>query len=344
MNLLFFEFATATGSKDPSISSEGLAMLEGLLTDLKGFNYYYLLSKQSNSYIDIINNYNQSKGLNPILFNCNLEKWLDNNINKFDSCLFIAPEEDNVLYNLTKLIENKGVNVIGSDSNAVKVCSNKLETYDKLKNIVPIIKTEKVLFEEINNYERFNKEFQENNKKIIKPVDGVSCSGVYVVRSYKELKTFASLIKTNYPYFVMQDQVKGLPCSVSLLSDGINAIPLSLNAQDISIINKCEYKGGHIPLNHAMSTKAKKIAKETVEALPGIRGYVGVDLILDDEVYVVEVNSRITTPYIGLRKIINFNLAKSIINSVKGILPVNISLEGKVSFKKKGNQIYIDEN
>ena len=336
MNLLFFEYATAGGIKDPLIAAEGLAMLEALIKDLQGIDGHYLIS----NHLDGLN-LNPESNLNPLIIDDTLWKWLDENISKFDSCLFIAPEDDNTLYKLTNLIENKGLKVIGSNSQAVKICSDKYKAYKLLKDKVPIIKTEKIFFNEIDDSEKFDKIFSNNPKKIIKPVDGVSCSGVHIVNSYNQFKRCAIVIQTTAPYFVMQDYIEGVSCSVSLLSDGKNAIPLSLNAQNISVNQKFDYNGGYVPLDHELSKKAKEIAKKTVESIPGIRGYVGVDLILDEAVHVVEVNSRITTPYIALRKILNFNLGKSIINSFNGSLPETISLDGRVSFEKKGNYLEI---
>ncbi|MCC7558679.1 MAG: ATP-grasp domain-containing protein [Methanobacteriaceae archaeon] len=339
MKLLFFEFATASGIKDPLIASEGLAMLEGLISDFQGIDAHYLISNHFNW----LNFRIKGSNLKSIAIEDSLFNWLDENIHNFDECLFIAPEEDNVLYKLTSLIENKGVNVIGSDSKAVKICSDKYKTYILLKDNVPIIKTEKILFDEVSNYKKFNNLFFLNYKKVIKPVDGVSCSGVHVVNSYDQFKRCAGLIRTTIPYFVMQDYIEGTSCSVSLLSDGEKAVPLSLNAQNININQGFVYNGGYVPLDHELSQQAKDMAKKTVESIPGLKGYVGVDLILGDSIYVVEINSRITTPYIALRKILNFNLGKAIINSVNGSLPETIYLDGRVCFEKKGNYLEIYE-
>ena len=56
--------------------------------------------------------------------------------------------------------------------------------------------------------------------------------------------------------------------------------------------------------------------------------------ILGDDVYMVEVNSRITTPYVALRQMLNFNLGKAILESVNGYLPQEVKLEGEIEFHK----------
>ena len=341
MNLIFFEFATASGIEDPSIFSEGLAMLKALIQDFQDIKAHYLISNKLNFF----NEKNRDTSpLKPIIIEDSIWDWLNENISKFDACLFIAPEEDYILYKLTDLIERKGVKILGSNSKAVKICSDKYKTYKLLRDKVPIIKTDKIYFNQLNTSKELDELFSSNSKKIIKPADGVSCSGVYMVNSYKQLKRCAARIDTTLPYFIMQNYIEGVSCSVSLLSNGKNAVSLSLNAQNIIKDNGFGYSGGYVPLNHRLSQKARDIAEKTVESIPGIKGYVGVDLILNDKVHVVEVNSRITTPYIALKKIINFNLGKAIINSVNGKLPEKILLNGIRFFEKKGDNLEIYEN
>ena len=53
----------------------------------------------------------------------------------------------------------------------------------------------------------------------------------------------------------------------------------------------------------------------------------------------LEINSRFTTPYVGLRKIANFNLAKTIIEG--NIEETDISLDGEKKKKKQGDNLDI---
>lgn len=75
------------------------------------------------------------------------------------------------------------------------------------------------------------------------------------------------------------------------------------------------------PLNTS-SQKCKRSCKEVVESINGLKGYVGVDLILGEDVHVVEVNSRLTTPYVALRKLLNFNLGEAILDLLKENYPL----------------------
>ncbi|HML05071.1 MAG TPA: ATP-grasp domain-containing protein [Methanobacterium sp.] len=330
MKILIIEYASALGIDDPSIYAEGRAMLEGLTDDFKFKNADYLISKNANF---------QCKYCNPVEIKEDLMDWLDKNIAAYDACLLIAPEEDFTLHKITELIEKRGVKVIGSSSQAVLACSDKFRMYEALKDKVNIIKTEKVFFNEIDNYSPY---FE--SKKVIKPADGVSCSGITIVGSLDDLKKAAGSMQTNLPYFIVQDFIEGISASVSLISTGEEAVPLSLNLQKIQFEdNNLNYDGGEVPLDHDMANEAKKVAKNAVESIKGLKGYVGVDVIIGDTVHIVEVNSRVTTPYVALRNILNFNLGEAIFDSVYGIFPQEINLNGKVSFYKENNELKINK-
>ena len=318
------------GIDDPSLWSEGQAMLNGFLEDFKDRDVDYLISlDQSIS----CNNY-----CNPVKLEGELMDWLNENISNYDSCIVIAPEEDFILYDIVNFIEKKGVEIIGSSSDAVMTCSDKFKMYESLKGKVPIIETEKVFFNEIDSYKQFN------NKRILKPADGVSCSGVNVVSSNNEMKKAASLIETNLPYFIIQNFIEGISASVSLISNGREAVPLSLNLQDIHFTDDgINYNGGKVPLIHELEDEAKEVAKRAVESMDGLKGYVGGDMILGKEVYLVEINSRITTPYVALRHLLNFNLGDVILDSIYGKLPTKINLSGAISFCKKDDVLKLEK-
>ncbi|UTB31914.1 MAG: ATP-grasp domain-containing protein [Methanobacterium sp. ERen5] len=335
MKLLVFEYATASGVDDPFITVEGLAMLEGVLDDLKEFKPHYLVPKESSELIsDTV----------PIVVNGDVGHWLNMHIKEYDACLPIVPEEDGLLHDLTQIIERNGVKVFGSNSNAIQLTTDKFEMYKVLAGKVPVIKTEKIYFkQELEELGRAV--FQGSGLKVIKPADGVSSSGVMVVASLEEFLDGVNNIQkfTKLPYFVMQDYKPGHSVSVSLLSNGKTAVPISLNLQDVEIEScKVSYHGGKVPYDHDLSVLAKDIAKQAVELFEGIMGFVGVDLILgEDEVHLVEINSRLTTPYVALRRITNINLGRALMNSVDGELPADIQLDGQVGFYKEGKSLRV---
>ena len=333
MNLLVFEYASAMGIKDPALTAEGKAMLRGLTCDLECIPASYLISK----HIDAI----EGSECQPIIIGETVEDWISSNISNFDYCLPVAPEEDFILCGLTRLIEKNGVRVIGSDSDAVRICSDKYLTYNLLKDKVPTIPTYRIPWDEVELHAR-----NISHNKVVKPADGVSCSAVQVVDSETSFKDAATRVMavSSLPYFLMQDYVEGTSASVSLISNGKEALPLSLNQQNISHQDGImDYNGGKVPLSHPMENEAIAVAKTAVESINGLKGYVGVDLILgEEEVHLVEINSRITTPYVALRNMLNFNLGEAVVNAVvHGELPGKFVLEREIEIQKKDNRLHL---
>lgn len=331
MKLLVFEYATALGIEDPSITAEGSAMLGGVLDDLKAFKPDYLISKPSENLKKL-----QSRSID---IDGDLKGWIRNNLENYDACLPIAPEENYILHDITLAIEETGVEVLGSNSEAVKVATNKFDNYNALKTNFPVIKTEKIFFKGEMEY---GPNFEDGSYRVIKPADGVSCAGISVVGNLQEFMEARDKIKklTKVPYFICQDYVNGVSASVSLLADGKDAMPISLNFQDVIIKSgEISYRGGAVPLEHELGELAKETASKAVESINGLKGYVGVDMLLDEnsgKVHIVEINSRLTTPYVAIRKLTNINVGEAIIDSVHGNLPSEVELNGKAKFTKEG--------
>jgi predicted ATP-grasp superfamily ATP-dependent carboligase len=70
------------------------------------------------------------------------------------------------------------------------------------------------------------------------------------------------------------------------------------------------YRGGRTPLDHPLAERAIEAAVRTCQALRGLRGYVGVDMVLtESEAFVIEVNPRLTTAYVGVRAALGGNIS-----------------------------------
>jgi predicted ATP-grasp superfamily ATP-dependent carboligase len=121
---------------------------------------------------------------------------------------------------------------------------------------------------------------------------------------------------------VMQPFVHGRAASVSLIADGHRAVPMAVNAQRVTAAADFSYHGGSTPFDHPLAEAAAIAASRTCAAIPGLRGYVGVDLVLTDSApVVIEVNPRLTTSYLGLRAVIDENVAALALEACHGRLP-----------------------
>jgi hypothetical protein len=172
-------------------------------------------------------------------------------------------------------------------------------------------------------------------------VDGVGCAGLSVVSSEQQVADAVAkaISESSGKYFMAQELVHGVAVSVSLLATDSDVLPVSLNKQDVSLMPPeatSTYNGGQVPFDSRLESEAFAVAEAVVKSFHGLRGYVGVDLVLTEKrPAVIEINPRLTTSYIGLRKTAGFNPAQAIINAVfEHELPANNQSLGYAVFSK----------
>ena len=353
-SILVFEYFTASGEKDKCIISEAEALIFALLKDLADFDVDLVINK---SYENVVNDY---ENVNPILIDCDVIDWLEDNAANFNKAIFIAAENNNNLYNITKILEENNVKTYTSSAEACLKSSDKYETYEALPNDVPQPRSFRFKIDPRGYWKRaienLHEKWQAEDpltplKLIIKPLVGVDCEDIVIIEDIKDLSYDLEQIFPPGSRIIVQEYIEGTDISVSLISDGKKAIPISLNQQFVELKNnKGTYEGGKLPYESKYEQEAFEIATKAVEAIDGIKGFVGVDLLINaDEkdiysVYLLEINSRFTTPYVGLSKVANFNIGKSIIELIDGnitIDDIDVSLDGEVEFKKSGDLLEI---
>jgi predicted ATP-grasp superfamily ATP-dependent carboligase len=114
---------------------------------------------------------------------------------------------------------------------------------------------------------------------------------------------------------LVQSYVAGCAASVALLTGPRELVPLPPAAQRLSEDGRFYYQGGQVPLPPALAVRAHRLACRAVQTVSGLCGYVGVDLVLGKEAdgsqdWVIEINPRLTTSYVGLRALAEDNLAE----------------------------------
>lgn len=353
-SILVFEYFTASGEKDKCIISEAEELIFALLDDLKEYKVDLVINK---SYENVIKKYDN---VNPILINENIIDWLKDNAANFKNAIFIAAENNNNLYNITRILEENDVNLYTSTSEACLKSSDKYETYESLPINIPQPKSFRFKIDQRGYWKRaienLHEKWQAEDpltplKLIIKPLMGVDCEDIVIIEKIEDLTLDLDKIFTPGSRVLVQEYIEGTDISVSLISDGENALPLSLNEQYVELKDdKGRYLGGKLPYENKYKDEAFEIAKNAVESMDGLKGFVGVDLIINaDEkdiysVYLLEINSRFTTPYVGLKQISNINIGDSIIKLIDGKMSIDeldIALDGTVEFKKSGDSLEI---
>ena len=343
MNLLILEYVSGGGHANQilssSILSEGYGMLRSLISDCKaaGHNVTTLLDSRFKQF----NPPNEADQTSFVSAPNELHKKLKQGSTIADAVYMIAPESGQVLEKLVQSIEASGVTSLNSNVDAIKRVSNKMTIYETLKKTglkVP----ETVLLdihEKLCNIKQLTKEL--GYPLVFKPLDGVSCDGLSIVKDERDAAGAVKKVAhaSSSEQFIAQKIVRGEAASACVISKGDEAVAVTLNRQFVTLGSpdeESEYYGGAVPFKHSKEKEALRAAERAVEETRGLKGYVGVDMILTDEdPIVLEINPRLTTSYVGLRRVTNFNPAETIIDAaLRRKLPENVQNRGYSFFSK----------
>jgi len=258
-----------------------------------------------------------------------------------DAVLVVAPEAGGVLQSLVETVNDAGALSLNCTPSAIGKASDKALLIECLKRLGLQVPSTVLLDagEGSANVERLALR-ELDYPIVVKPLDGAGCSGVNLVRNKQQLEAYLKNLMQNGlgARFLAQEYVQGAAASVSLIAANGKAAAVSLNSQNVELCtpeSSSSYMGGTVPLEHPMLPEASAVAEKAVFALPGVQGYVGVDMILTESVPVVlEVNPRLTTSYVGLRKVAPFNVAQAMLNAAEGKLPDRKQTKGYASFSK----------
>jgi len=259
-----------------------------------------------------------------------------------DAAYIIAPESNQVLQSLVAKIEQASVASLNCRGSAISNVSDKAAMLKRVKELglstpATVIVSAFDDVAEITRTVRGSLGFP----LIIKPVDGVGCAGLSVVNNEQQVAGAVAKAagESMGRCFLAQELIRGTAVSVSLLATDSEVLPVSLNRQDVSLMTPeaaSTYNGGQVPFGSLLKREAFAAAETAVKAFQGLRGYVGVDLVLTEkEAVVMEVNPRLTVSYVGLRKVAGFNLAQAIISAtLENKLPASSQSRGYAVFSK----------
>lgn len=223
-----------------------------------------------------------------------------------DSALVVAPESDGVLAKAVAVLRAAGVDVLASNGDFLRIASDKLLTARTLIAAgIPhppyVSRADRRFEKRILKNEKFN-----SGKFVVKPRDGCGTQGIRLFEGYDT--AFAQLDEQD----LLQPWISGEPISIALVSSGSTPIFLPAVRQLLSE-DKLEYGGGCGPADEEVQRRAISLASRVVaEMPPHPRGFVGIDMVIGDrpsQDVVIEINSRLTTSYVGLRKLVRGNLA-----------------------------------
>jgi predicted ATP-grasp superfamily ATP-dependent carboligase len=261
-----------------------------------------------------------------------------------DFSLVIAPEFDDLLATRCEWALEEGSRLLGPTPEKVRLCADKLRLAERLYEngrLGPLTR----LHERVKEAWPF--------PRICKPRWGAGAQATYIVHtpeSFHQVPELARREGWTGP-LIVQPACAGDPASVAfLLGPGgtffLGPCEQRLEVEPVGWLYPLEgrlrYRGGRVPLiREAGSFRLVALAHEAICAVSGLTGYVGVDLIFgwdesgrDDTV--IEINPRLTTSYVGLRRLAKGNLMQALLDVVQGRPAALAWREGVVRFDADG--------
>ncbi len=314
-------------SLPPSLAHEGNEMLSAIVHDmalLSDIDLIILRDARLEPLIDIINNPHHHCII--IDNNHSFQQHYVCSINDADAVLIIAPETDGCLQNLQQAVLNQHKHLLGCQPTATQICTDKFVCHQQL--IANNVLTPHTL--PANDWPL--SPFNSPSGFIVKPRDGAGCIDTLFFAEPTELEAWLTSTSIIHDKMIIQPYIKGQTLSLTVLMDHHDSHVLAVNQQYIKRENgQFSFQGcsvnGITEVQFNLSN-AVAIAQSIHLAIPGLWGFVGIDLIVTDiDAYIVEINPRLTTAYVGLHKSLNLNPIQLLLTMMEhglSSLPLNI--------------------
>jgi predicted ATP-grasp superfamily ATP-dependent carboligase len=228
-------------------------------------------------------------------------------VERQDAVWVIAPEFQGILFSLCSTVERLGRTLLGPGSEVVRLAADKYATYQCLRKWqIPTVHTC-----------RLEAGFVFQEESIVKPVDGAG-GGSYLVRDAEEFARAVERLQGTGSYIV-QPHLYGEKTSLSCLFKSGRAWLLSVNRQVFEMVDG-QYRLTAIQVNYRDDPSPyRDLVDRLANAMPGLWGYVGIDLIeTAEQVLVLEINPRLTSSFAGLNDALGVNVAALVLQLLQG--------------------------
>lgn len=233
-----------------------------------------------------------------------------------DWTVLIAPETGGVLADRTRTLDRAGGRSLGSRVDGVELAADKLRLGEFLRargfnvpegrRVVPLDGLP-------GNF---------SYPAVLKPIDGAGSVDTFLI---PDPASFPDEAASSVPA-LLQAYQPGVPMSASfLVGSDRRARLVGVGRQHVQIRGgRFHYEGGSLPAAIGWEPAQDEL-RRAVEAVPGLRGFVGVDFVWDEarrDVTLLEINPRPTTSWVGLAQVLPpGRLARAWIDVVEGKNP-----------------------
>ncbi len=213
-----------------------------------------------------------------------------------DYTVVIAPETHGLLSERAQILEEVGGHSLGTTPEAINLTADKVRMARHLASRgIATPETRR-----LTRDEGLPADFP--YPAVLKPISGAGSIDTFLVN---DPNACPPEVWRNY-CAVLQPFVEGQPMSASfLIGDDARAELVGIGRQWMEIRDgRFLYLGGMVP---AGEPDMAATARRTLETVPGLRGWVGVDFFWnepEERAVVLEINPRLTTSYVGLRRLL----------------------------------------
>ncbi|WP_305907589.1 ATP-grasp domain-containing protein [Methylomarinum sp. Ch1-1] len=223
----------------------------------------------------------------------------------------IAPETDGALLALVELAEAQSMTTLASSPAAIALCGSKLATSRYLRrHNINAIETERLTAEVPPRLA---------GKMVIKPDDGAGAEDSFIVSSLEDYRRVVGRLQAIERY-VMQPYRPGRAISLSCLFKQGRAWLLCCNGQQLSVSNgQFRLMACQVNIRSRTAIDYARLIEQVARAIPGLWGYVGIDLIeTEREAVILEINPRLTSSYDGIVEASGINVAEQVLRLLDG--------------------------
>ena len=306
MRHFLFEFITSGGMSRVdlpiALQAQGNQMISALLNDL--------IAAGETSFL-ICRDYRLPK-LHPQLphyFVRNDTKQLFAELDHNDLVWLIAPETDGILAGLVTQFSRYDGQLMMSSISDIEISSSKMCCYHWLRQ--HDIAT-------VDTYWLRESYPDSDTGWVVKPDDGAGAEHCMRVKSKIKLRQMQNAV--NNDNIIVQPFLEGKSLSLSMLCLNGQISLLACNQQQIVIHDDGRISLSKIDVNACPDDyeTIAQLARAIAAILTGLRGYVGIDLIKQNNQFnVLDINPRLTTSYAGVSESLGVNVAALMCNMIQ---------------------------
>lgn len=263
-----------------------------------------------------------------------IEKWIGIAL-QCDKTIVIAPEIDGLLQYAVGRLRDRGVDVVASTNEFLA------QTGDKLKTAM-LSRSHALLHPKTTLLSHWLDELgtemgllpKMSFRWVVKSRDGAGCNDMLVFESAASVEKYfrsdPNGVSKSTEHLVVQEWVPGRACSTAVLCGSAMRKVLGAVEQHLTLVPNgdelerftVKYIGGCGPLLALENRELQAFVDSVLECFVGGSGWIGIDFVIaeDGSLYLIEINPRLTTSYLGYRQWYGERIARALVDDEVGLV------------------------